>query len=173
MSEDEDGRRLTRRRRASLTNRPGKGDGVRAGRQKGIGPGEPLGREADPGVQTSRHHGLCRRLKTGRAGGTGRPGKGPPATGRVRGGLTSRGRTAQRQGRPRHQRQTAGRDDSARGEGDTRAPKAEGSDGRNPKGNLWESYAHDSWMGNTEATNASARQPGSSCCKEGTVMSKE
>lgn len=41
--------------------------------------------------------------------------------------------------------------------------QSKGSDGGedwNPQDNLWENYAHDSWMGNTEATNASARHQG-------------
>lgn len=56
----------------------------------------------------------------------------------------------------------------------TRDPQAEGSEDWNPKGNLWEKYAHDSCRGNAEATNASARQaPGSFGREEGKVMSKE
>lgn len=38
-----------------------------------------------------------------------------------------------------------------------RDPEIEGIDDWNLKDNLWENYAHDSCMGNTEATNASAR----------------
>lgn len=50
-------------------------------------------------------------------------------------------------------------------------PRDPGSEGNppdwNPKDNLWENYAHDSSLGNTEATNASARHQGAPGEKKG------
>lgn len=54
-----------------------------------------------------------------------------------------------------------------RGKKQERSKDFEGSGGWNPKGNLWENYAHDSCMGNTEATHASARSKGAPAEKKG------
>lgn len=48
-----------------------------------------------------------------------------------------------------------------------RDPDSEGSGDWNPKDNLWENYAHDSCMGNTEATHARARNQGAPGEKKG------
>lgn len=53
------------------------------------------------------------------------------------------------------------------GEENMKDAKTEGSEGWNPKDNLWENYAHDSCMGNTEATNARARHQGAPVEKKG------
>lgn len=48
-----------------------------------------------------------------------------------------------------------------------RDPDSERNGDWNPKDNLWENSAHDSCMGNTEATHASARNQGAPGEKKG------